>query len=255
MRLPCLFIDNIIHNYLFSGLAVIVILFVYFRERPMSTVNLKLTSFSTCPYVQRAMIVLNEKKVSFDIEYIDLEAPPPEFYDISPLEKVPVLLVDDKPLFESMVICDYIDEITEGSLYPKDAFAKAQNRSWIEFGNEILSTTFNFLHADDPKKFNLLKETLIEQFEIIEEELHGGEYFNGAEFAMIDAVYAPILRYQQHIASYKDYEIFEDAPNVKAWGERLLKRPSVINSVPESYEDDITGYFKNLDSVLGKEIN
>lgn len=221
----------------------------------MPTENLKLISFSLCPYVQRAMIVLNEKKVNFDIEYIDLEAPPPEFYDISPLEKVPVLLVDDQPLFESMVICDYLDETTEGSLYPTDAFAKAKNRSWIEFGNEILSTTFDFLHANEAKKFNLLKETLIDRFEILEEELQNEPYFNGTDFAMIDAVYAPIFRYQQRIAMYKDYEIFEDAPNVKTWGERLLERPSVIGSIPDSYEEDITNYFKNLDSILGKEIN
>lgn len=221
----------------------------------MSTKNLKLISFSLCPYVQRAMIVLNEKNVSFDIEYIDLEAPPPEFYDISPLEKVPVLLVDDEPLFESMVICDYLDEVTEGSLYPSGAFEKAKNRSWIEFGNEILSTTFDFLHTDDAKKFNHLKETLIDRFEIIEEELQHDKYFNGADFAMIDAVYAPIFRYQQQIATYKDYEIFEDAPNAKKWGELLLQRPSVINSIPESYDEDISNYFKNLDSILGKETN
>lgn len=221
----------------------------------MSIENLKLISFSLCPYVQRAMIVLNEKKVSFEIEYIDLEAPPPEFYDISPLEKVPVLLVDDKPLFESMVICDYLDEISSGSLYPEKAFDKAQNRSWIEFGNEILRTTFDFLHADDPKKFNHLKETLIDRFGILEDEISEGEYFNGSDFAIIDAVYAPIFRYHQRIEQHKDYKIFEDAPNVKAWGERLLKRPSVIQSIPDSYEADITNYFKKLDSILGKEIN
>ena len=221
----------------------------------MSTQKLKLISFTLCPYVQRAMIVLNEKKVSFDIEYIDLQSPPPEFYDISPLEKVPVLLVDDKPLFESMVICDYLDEITEGSLYPIDPFEKAQNRSWLEFGNEILNITFNFLHEKDPKKFNHIKETLIDHFEILEEEFQNGEYFNGADFAMIDAVYAPIFRYQQQIAKYKDYEIFEDAPNVQAWGERLLKRPSAIKAVPESYEKDIANSFKNLDSIFSQEIN
>ena len=221
----------------------------------MPTENLKLISFSLCPYVQRAMIVLNEKKVSFEIEYIDLEAPPPEFYDISPLEKVPVLLVDDKPLFESMVICDYIDEITAGSLYPENAFDKAQNRSWIEFGNEILSATFDFLHTDDPKKFNHLNVTLIDRFEMLEDEISEGKYFNGPDFAIIDAAYAPIFRYHQRIAQYKDYEIFEDAPNVKAWGERLLERPSVAQSIPDTYEVDITNYFKKLDSVLGKEIN
>lgn len=221
----------------------------------MSTQNLKLISFTICPYVQRAMIVLNEKNISFDIEYIDLSAPPPWFYDISPLEKVPVLLVNEKPLFESMVICDYIDEITPETLYPSDAFEKAQNRSWLEFGNGILDTTFKFLRENDSKKFNHLKETLIDYFEILEEEFKNGKFFNGADFAMIDAVYAPIFRYHQHIEKYKDYEIFEDAPNIKAWGDRLLEHPSVVNSVPESYEEDITKFFTNLDSILSKEIS
>lgn len=221
----------------------------------MSLPNLKLISFTICPYVQRAMIVLNEKNIPFDIEYIDLSAPPPWFYDVSPLEKVPVLLVDDKPLFESMVICDYLDETTPDSLYPNDAFDKALNRSWIEFGNDILNTTFNFLHEDNPKKFNHLKETLIDRFEILEEEMPEGEYYNGADFSMIDAVFAPLFLYLEQITKYKDYEFFEDAPNVKTWGERLLQRPSVINSVPGSYQEDITAYLTGLDSILGKEIN
>ena len=221
----------------------------------MSLPNLKLISFTICPYVQRAMIVLNEKNITFDIEYIDLSAPPPWFYDVSPLEKVPVLLVDDKPLFESMVICDYLDETTPNSLYPQDAFERALNRSWIEFGNDILNTTFNFMHENDPKKFNHLKETLIDRFEILEEEMSEGEYYNGSDFSMIDAVFAPLFLYLQQIAKYKDYELFEDAPNVEAWGDRLLQRSSVINSVPDSYQDDITAYLTGLDSILGKEIN
>jgi len=221
----------------------------------MSLPHLKLISFTICPYVQRAMIVLNEKNIPFDIEYIDLSAPPPWFYDVSPLEKVPVLLVDEKPLFESMVICDYLDEITPNSLYPSDTFEKALNRSWIEFGNDILDTTFNFLHENDVKKFNHLKETLIDRFEILEEEMPEGEYYNGADFSIIDAVYAPLFLYLEQIEKYKDYGLFADAPNVKAWGQRLLQRPSVINSVPESYQADITAYLTGLDSILGKEIN
>lgn len=220
----------------------------------MSTPKIKLISFTTCPYVQRATIVLNEKSIPCDIDYIDLSAPPPWFYDVSPLEKVPVLLVDDKPLFESMVICDYLDDISPNSLYPDDSFEKAQNRSWIEFGNEILNITFNFLYESDSKKFNHLKATLIDRFEILEEEFTNGDYFNGDYFAMIDAVYAPTFRYHQHIAAIKDYEIFDDAPNVKAWGDRLLARPSVMKSIPDFYEEDIAKYFKNLDSILSKEI-
>ena len=225
------------------------------RELEMPTPDLKLISFTLCPFVQRAMIVLNEKNISFDIEYIDLSAPPPWFYDISPLEKVPVLLVDEQPLFESMVICDYLDEITEGSLYPSDAFAKAQNRAWIEFGNDILNSTYNFMNTDDPKKFNHLKSILTDRFEVLEDEISEDEYFTGSDFTMIDAVYAPIFRYHHTIASFEDFGIFEDAPQVKAWGERLLERASVIQSVPESYAEEMTIYLKKPDSILGGKIS
>ena len=217
----------------------------------MSMPSLKLISFTICPYVQRAMIILIEKNIPFDIEYIDLSAPPPWFYDVSPMEKVPVLLVDEKPLFESMVICDYLDEITPDSLYPADAFEKAQNRAWIEFGNEILSTTFDLLRTDDEKKLNHFISTLTDRFEILEDEISNGDYFNGNDFAIIDAVYAPGFRYHKRILEYKDYGIFEDAENVKAWGDRLLERPSVINSIPDTYEESLMKFLKNQDSILG----
>jgi glutathione S-transferase len=220
----------------------------------MSTPHLKLISFTLCPYVQRAIIVLNEKNISYDIEYIDLSAPPAWFYDISPLEKVPVLLVDEKPLFESMVICEYLDEITEGSLYPDDAFKRATNRAWIEFGNDILSTTFEFYTTEDENRFKHLSNTLVDRFEVLENEISNGTYFNGEYFSMVDAVYAPIFRYHNRIAQYKDYGFFEDAPKIKTWGDSLLQHPSVIKSVPDTYEQDTTNYLKKLNSVFRKEV-
>lgn len=220
----------------------------------MSIPDLKLISYTLCPYVQRVMIVLNEKNIPFDVEYIDLSEPPPWFYDVSPLEKVPVLLVNEEPLFESIVICDYLDDITEGSLYPADAFKRAQNRAWIEFSNEILSATLEFFTAEDEKRFKHLTNTLIDNFEILEEEISDGIYFNGDEFSMVDAIYAPIFRYFNRIAQYKDFGFFDDAPKIKAWGDKLLERPSVVKSVPDSFEQDTTNYHKKLESVFRKEI-
>ena len=221
----------------------------------MDLPNLKLISFTLCPYVQRSIIVLNEKNIPFAIEYIDLSQPPAWFYDMSPLEKVPVLLVDEKPLFESMVICEYLDEITEGSLYPQDAFQRATNRAWIEFGNEILSTTFEFYTTEDEKRFKHLRNTLVDRFEVLEEEISSGPYFNGQDFSMIDAVYAPIFRYHKRIAQYKDYGFFADAPKIEAWSDKLLEHPSVIKSVPDTYEQDMTNYIKKIKSVFRDQIS
>ena len=55
--------------------------------------------------------------------------------------KVPVLIVDEnKVLFESAVICEYLNEITFGSLHSKDPLEKARHRAWIEFGSGILGS-------------------------------------------------------------------------------------------------------------------
>lgn len=50
-----------------------------------------LVSHHLCPYVQRAVIALAEKKQAFDRVTIDLDAKPDWFTALSPLGKVPLL--------------------------------------------------------------------------------------------------------------------------------------------------------------------
>jgi len=220
----------------------------------MSLPKLKLVSFTLCPYVQRSLIVLLEKDIPYEITYIDLDNPPPWFLDISPLEKVPVLLVDDNPLFESMAICEYLDEITPGSLYPLDPFIKAQNRAWIEFGNDILSHTYSFYTTADDIAFKQNVATITERFDTIEEYLGEGPYFNGEKFSIIDAVYAPIFRYHQGVKKYYDYGFFDDTPKILAWSEALLERDSVQNSVPKTYHTELENYFLRQQSKFGDKV-
>ena len=90
------------------------------------TASLKLISHKLCPYVQRAVIGLKEKGVPFERVDIDLANKPNWFLKLSPLGKVPVLVVTtDKgevALFESNVICEYIEETQAGAkLHPVDA--------------------------------------------------------------------------------------------------------------------------------------
>ena len=82
--------------------------------------NFRLISFELCPYVQRCAMTLGEKVIEYDVEYVDLHDKPDWFCYLSPLGKVPVLEVtrDDGSkvvLFESVVINDVRDEVTEGS--------------------------------------------------------------------------------------------------------------------------------------------
>jgi glutathione S-transferase len=84
--------------------------------------QLELISHYLCPYVQRAVITSIEKNIPHDRTYIDLANKPEWFLTISPLGKVPLLKVAGEILFESAVICEYLDEISPGSLSGAENF-------------------------------------------------------------------------------------------------------------------------------------
>lgn len=111
----------------------------------ISNAALTLISHPLCPYVQRAAIVLLEKGISFDRVNVDLSAKPAWFLEMSPTGKVPLLKIHGnegayKVLFESMPICEYLEETQTGvPLHSDDPVERAQHRAWIEFGSATLA--------------------------------------------------------------------------------------------------------------------
>src|SRR5260370_29128934 len=93
-----------------------------------------LVSFKTCPWVQRAAIVLREKAIDFEFRHIEPDNRPDWFLAISPHKKVPVLRIDDQvSLFESNAIAEYLDETIAPRLHPADPVARAINRAWTDY--------------------------------------------------------------------------------------------------------------------------
>ena len=220
----------------------------------MSYPKLHLVSHRLCPYVQRARIVLAEKNIPHDFEFIDLANKPDWFLAISPLGKVPVLCVDGKPLFESAVIAEYLDEISPGSLHPADPFEKARNRAWIEFASATLNSIAAFYRADDERAFADAGAVLRQRFESLEEALGDGPYFNGAVFSIVDAAFAPVFRYFEVIDEVVDRGFTDDLPRVRTWRRSLAARPSVQNAVVHDYHQRLRDFIAGLGSELGRRI-
>jgi len=217
----------------------------------MSFPKLKLISHKLCPYVQRARIVLEEKSIHHEIEFVDLSNKPEWFLKISPLGRVPVLLVDGEPLFESSVIAEFLDEITPGSLHPSDALAKAKNRAWIEFASSTLGVIGTFYSAPDRSSFNASVETLKQRFLSLEANLGDGTYFNGHEFSLVDAAFGPLFRYFDVIDRLVDFGFFEDTPKVVLWREALKQCPSVRLAAVSDYTERLHQFFLERKSVFG----
>src|SRR5512146_376436 len=101
--------------------------------------RLKLISYDLCPYVERSRIVLLEKNVPHEIELIDLDDKPAWFLAISPMGRVPVLLAGDRPIFESAVINEFVEDLHPSpALLPRDPVARAEARAWIVFANDAI---------------------------------------------------------------------------------------------------------------------
>ena len=202
---------------------------------------LKLISHKLCPYVQRAVIALREKGVPFERIDIDLANKPDWFLKISPLGKVPVLVVtgDDGrevALFESNVICEYIEETQGGAkLHPQEALTRAEHRAWMEFGSAVLGDLWGLETATDAATFESKRQAVTAKFARVEAALGAGPFFAGDRFSLVDAVFAPVFRYFDLFDQLTDLAVFAHTPKLRAWRSALAQRPSVRSAVSPEY--------------------
>jgi glutathione S-transferase len=220
--------------------------------------KLTLISHKLCPYVQRAVIALNEKGVPFERVDIDLANKPDWFLKISPLGKVPVLVVtgddgNEVALFESNVICEYIEETQAGAkLHPQDALQRAQHRAWMEFGSTILSELWGLETTGDPAVFESKRQAVAAKFARVERALGRGPFFAGEHFSLVDAVFAPIFRYFDVFDQLIDLSIFADTPKVREWRKALAQRPSVRMAVGTDYPQLLHAFLVRHDAHMLK---
>lgn len=217
--------------------------------------ELTLVSHHLCPYVQRAAIVLLEKGVPFSRRWVDLANKPDWFTAISPLGKTPVLLVDGTPVFESAVICEYLDETHTPTLHPADPLARAQHRAWMEFGSAVLNTIWGYYTAPDAATLQARREELQARFGQLEQALAPeGPFFAGAAFSIVDAVFAPVLRYFDTFEAIGEAGFFDHTPRVRAWRAALAQRPSVRQAAPEDYPQRLREFLLARGSELSRRV-
>lgn len=217
--------------------------------------SLTLVSHDLCPYVQRAAIVLAEKGVPYTRRYVDLAAKPDWFLALSPLGKTPVLLVEGTPLFESAVICEYLDETRGDPLHPRDPLQRARHRAWMEFGSAVLNTIWAFYTAPDDAALDARRQDLRRQFEQVEAALdEAGPFFAGQRFGLVDAVFGPVFRYFEVFERLGEPPLFEGLPRVARWRTALAARPSVRGAVLADYGARLERFLLARDSALSRRI-
>lgn len=214
---------------------------------------LLLVSHALCPYVQRAAIVLTEKGIPFQRRDIDLANKPDWFLAISPLGKTPVLRVDGEAIFESAVICEYLDDTRPPRLHPADPLRRARHRAWMEFGSGLLNLIGAFYSAPDEATLQARAADIHARFAQVEAVLGDGPFFDG-DFGLVDAVFGPVLRYFDLFDQIGDFGFWIGLPKVKRWRGGLARRPSVRAAVATSYPQQLREFIAARRGALAQRL-
>ena len=105
------------------------------RHIQMTGDKVKLVGFWYSPFVFRVKLALSLKGIEYEYVEEDISNKSPMLLQLNPVhKKVPVLIHNGKPILESLVIIEYIDEIwKDHPLLPEDPVERATSRFWAKF--------------------------------------------------------------------------------------------------------------------------
>lgn len=102
------------------------------KSKPASTsTNPSFFPHHSCPFVQRVWSILEEKQIPYQYIEVNPYHKPQSLLSLNPRGLVPTLQYEGKPLFESTVIGEFLEEAFpdhKPRLMPGDVYMRARTR-------------------------------------------------------------------------------------------------------------------------------
>nr|AVR54955.1 glutathione s-transferase omega class 1 [Sitophilus oryzae] len=209
------------------------------RQPAASRGKLRLYSNRFCPYSQRVILVLDAKKIAYDVVNINLYSKPEWYYDKSPFGKVPALeLENGDVLYESLIIVDYLDEKYRAHhLHSQDPLQKAKDRLLIEQFNRVVNAMYKILSSIG--RVNLDEdEAVANGLASFERELanRGTHFYGGNKPGMLDLMIWPWCERSEILKLFGNANLLkkDKYKRLLEWSRRMTEEPSVKRSMMDS---------------------
>jgi len=207
----------------------------------MSMPTLEIIGAPQSNFVRTVRIACMEKGVPYTLTPARPHSP--EVDAIHPFGKIPAMRHGDLTLCESKAIGSYIDMAFDGPpLIPRDPAGAARTEQWISLINTGIDPVFvrQYLRAyffsglpdgaPDRATIDAALPKMREMFALLDRELGGRAYLAGDTFTLADAFLLPIIHYMRLMP--ESGELVQASPNVSAWFDRVVARPSGSETVP-----------------------
>ncbi|KAK2360902.1 putative glutathione S-transferase [Trifolium repens] len=208
--------------------------------------DVKLFGIVGSPFVTRVDIALHLKGVEYKYEEEKLGNFSDAIIKYNPVyKKVPVLVHNDKPISESLVILEYINDTwKQNPILPSDPHKRALARFWSKFiDDKCLNAARKFAFSLDEKEREEGFKELEVAFQFLEDELKD-KFFGGEEIGLVDitgvfiAFWVPIM---QEVIGLK-LLTNEKFPKLYKWSEDFTNHQVVKEKLPN--RETQLAYFK-----------
>ncbi|XP_011098136.1 probable glutathione S-transferase [Sesamum indicum] len=203
----------------------------------MAGEELILLNFWPSMFGARVRIALAEKGLRYEEKAEDLPYKSRLLRKMNPIyKKVPVLIHNGKPVCESLIIVEYIDEMwsDRAPLLPSDPSARAHARFWAAFIDKKLHGLGNRITWHESKEeVEECKKELIKILKVLEDVLGEKPYLGGEVFGFLDIA---LMGYYPSFHTYEtcaNFRIEDECPKLMEWAKRCLERESVSNSLSD----------------------
>ncbi|MED6147007.1 glutathione s-transferase, partial [Stylosanthes scabra] len=208
--------------------------------------DLKLLGGWFSPFATRVKIALNIKGLEYENIEEDLNSKSDLLLRSNPVhKKIPVLFHGEKPICESSIIVEYIDEVWSNgpSILPQDAYDRAIARFWVSYiDDKLLACMRGILAGGEDEKvkkphFEQLEE---EVFVKLEEAFNkcgdGKPFFGGNNVGFIDITFGSFLPFMRVIEEINGKKVLVDDkfPALANWAANFVADSVVIETLPEN---------------------
>ncbi|MBT2333083.1 glutathione S-transferase [Variovorax paradoxus] len=189
------------------------------------------------PYVRKVMVCAHELGLLPRLELVRSVAamlkPNPVLMADNPLSKIPTLvLADGRTLFDSAVICEYLNDTAGGALFPVHGDARWQALRWHALGDGLLDVLILWRNE---RERELPLQVLMDAFELktraslklLDDE---AKALGDAPFCIGHVALGCALGYLDYRFGMLGWRGL--APRLAAWFEVLRARPSFQSSEP-----------------------
>ncbi|KFK42224.1 hypothetical protein AALP_AA2G227300 [Arabis alpina] len=213
-----------------------------------------LLDFWPSMFGMRTRIALREKGVEFEYREEDLRNKSPLLLQTNPIhKKIPVLIHNGKPVCESSIQVQYIDEVWshKNPILPSDPYQRAQARFWSDFIDKKVYEASRKTWTTKGEELEAAKKEFIEILKTLETELGDKTYFGGDGFGFVDIAMIGFYTWFPAFEKFGNLSIEEECPKLMVWVKKCLERETVAKSLPDPHK--VTEFVAEVRKRFGLE--